>query len=104
MLPPPEQMSEASYPVFVSGLAGVEAEPSVAAALSAEAGLVMDFLIRQVENGQRSGEIPGTVPAVQLGTWTAWLLDGAAQAAAAGNAPPASQLQDGIRALLPVPR
>lgn len=98
------EMSDASYPVFVSGLAGVEADPAVAAALAAEAELVAGFLTRQVENGQRSGEIDSSVPALQLATWVAWLLDGAAQATAAGHAPLKSQVQEAIRTLLTVPR
>ncbi|MBG6237697.1 AcrR family transcriptional regulator [Mycetocola sp. CAN_C7] len=94
------EMGEDSYPIFVAGLAGVESEPRVAAALETESGLVTEFLARNVETGQQRGEIREDVPALELTRWVSWLLDGASQAAAMGESPQASQVHGGVRAIL----
>lgn len=94
------EISQDDYPVFVAGLAGVEAEPRVAAALHAEARLVLDFLTRNVEAGQLSGDIRQDVPAPQLAIWVSWLLDGAAQAVAVGPVPPELNVRGAVRAVL----
>ncbi|MFB2580962.1 TetR/AcrR family transcriptional regulator [Herbiconiux sp. P15] len=100
------EVSEESYRVFVAGLAGVESDPRVAAALQAEATLIDDFLARHVEAGQQTCEIRRDAPASDLARWVSWLLDGASQAAAVAPAPmqtPAtveSLLRGGIHALL----
>lgn len=97
------EVSEKSYPVFVAGLAGVDSEPKVAAALSTESGLVNDFLIRNIEAGQRLGEIRRDFSALELARWVSWFLEGAAQAAATGPPPQESQTHRGVRALLELP-
>lgn len=97
------EISQDDYPIFVAGLTAVESEPRVAAALSAEAKLVLDFLTRNVEAGQLSGEIRQDAPAPQLANWVSWLLDGAAQAAAVGPVPPEVNVREGVRAILASP-
>lgn len=98
------EIGEKSYPVFISGLAGVESETSVAAALSVETHLVSDFLIRNIEAGQRHGHIRGDFPAHELARWVSWLLNGAAQAAATGPSPQESQIHRGVRIILESPQ
>lgn len=97
------EIGEKSYPVFVAGLAGVESETSVAAALMAETNLVTDFLIRNIETGQRRGHIREDFPAHELARWVSWLLNGAAQEAAAGALPHEAQIHRGVRIILESP-
>lgn len=102
------EIEDRSYAGFVAGIAEVESEPRVAEALRAEAGLVSEFLARQVEAGQHAGRIRQDRSASELARWAAWLLDGAAGAAAqaaAGSAatepaPSRKALTTGLLALL----
>ena len=94
------ELSDASFGVFVSGLAGVEAQPGVAAALATEVKQVTAFLSRQVDAGRIGGEIRRDIPGSDLVRWVSWIIDGAAQAAAAGRPPGAGQLRGGVRAVL----
>jgi AcrR family transcriptional regulator len=97
------EVSDDSFAVFVAGIAGLESEPRVAAALATEAELVADFLLRNVDQGQRSGELRTDVPAPDLARWVSWLLDGASQAAAVESSALGSPLRDAVRALLDAP-
>ncbi len=94
------ELADSSYPVFVAGLAGIEGEPSVAAALATEADLIRSFLTRQVEAGQLRGDTRHDASVADLATWVSWLLDGAAQAAATGQRLPGTPVQGAVRALL----
>ena len=94
------ELSDASFGVFVSGLAGVEAQPGVAAALATEVKQVTGFLSRQVDAGRIGGEIRRDIPGSDLVRWVSWIIDGAAQAAAVGRPPGAGQLRGGVRAVL----
>src|SRR5690606_2242384 len=91
------EMADESFAVFVSGLAGVESDPRVAAALEEEAALVAAFLARHVRIGQDAGEIRTDVPPGTLATWVSWLIDGAAQAAVTGQGPDDSELPSAVR-------
>jgi AcrR family transcriptional regulator len=98
------EIGDSSYAVFAAGLAEVESEPRIAAALRREAELVSAFLARQIEAGQLGGTIRPDLPAASLARWATWLLDGAAQAATAGPtpapAPAPAEIISGLRTLL----
>lgn len=94
------EITDPGYPVFAAGFTGVESEPAVAAALQAEARLVHEFLLRQIEQGQARAEIRADASATELATWVSWLLDGAAQAAAITPSLDPPPVRASIRAML----
>lgn len=93
------EIADSSYSTFVNGLLQVAAEPSVAASLSAESEAVLAFLIRHVEIGQSDTRIRRDVSAQDLAEWIGWLIDGAAQSAAADRSGGRIHLREAVQAL-----